>query len=81
MSPERVSEFFDDRARRLQDGDFADMIVDALRPAAAFSRISDAVQIAELVAAADGHVVPNEAQVIRLIRLITITSPELSVCN
>jgi hypothetical protein len=30
MSPERVSEFFDDRARRLQDGDFADMIVDAL---------------------------------------------------
>jgi tellurite resistance protein TerB len=81
ISPERVSEFFDDRARRLQDGDFADVIVDALRPAAAFSLISDAVQIAELVAAADGHVFPNEAQVIRLIRLITMTSPELNVCN
>jgi tellurite resistance protein TerB len=81
ISQERSAEFFDDRARRLQDRDFADVIVEALRPAAALSLTFDAVRIAELVAAADRHIDPNEAQVIRLIRLITMTSPEPKVCN
>ena len=81
ISQERIAEFFEDRVRRLQDRDFADVIVDALRPAAALSLTFDAVRIAELVAAADRHVDPNEAQVISLIRLITMTSPEPKVCN
>jgi tellurite resistance protein TerB len=81
ISQERIAQFFDDRARGLQDRDFADVIVEALRPAAALSLNFDAVRIAELVAAADQHVVPNEAQVIRLIRLITMTFPEPKVCN
>jgi tellurite resistance protein TerB len=72
ISQERIAEFFDDRARRLQDRDFADVIVEALRPAAALSLNFDAVRIAELVAAADQHLVPNEAQVLRIIRLITM---------
>jgi hypothetical protein len=41
----------------------------------------DVVRIAELVAAADQHVDPNEAQVIRLIRLIAVTSPEPKAVN
>jgi tellurite resistance protein TerB len=81
ISQERIAEFFDDRARRLQDRDFADVIVEALRPAAALSLNFDAVRIAELVAAADQHLVPNEAQVLRIIRLITMPFPEPKVCN
>jgi hypothetical protein len=57
------------------------VIVEALRPAAALSLNFDAVRIAELVAAADQHLVPNEAQVIRIIRLITMPFPEPKVCN
>jgi tellurite resistance protein TerB len=81
ISQERIAEFFDDRARRLQDRDFADVIVEALRPAAALSLNFDAVRIAELVAAADQHLVPNEAQVIRIVRLIALPFPEPKVCN
>jgi tellurite resistance protein TerB len=81
ISQERIAEFFDDRARRLQDRDFADVIVEALGPAAALSLNFDAVRIAELVAAADQHLVPNEAQVIRIIRLITMPFPEPKACN
>jgi tellurite resistance protein len=81
ISQERIAEFFDDRARRLQNTDFADVIVEALRPAAALSLNFDAVRIAELVAAADNHLVPNEAQMIRIIRLITMPFPGPKVCN
>jgi len=75
ISRQRIAEFFDARARRLEDRDFADLIADALRPVAALSLTFDVVRIAELVAAADRHVDPNEEQMIRLIRLIVMTSP------
>jgi len=80
ISQERIAEFFDDRARRLRDRDFADVIVEALRPAAALSLTFDAVRIAEVVAAADQQVDPNEAQMIRLIQLM-MTSPEPKVAE
>ena len=80
ISQERIAEFFDDRARRLRDRDFADVIVEALRPAAALSLTFDAVRIAEVVAAADQHIDPNEAQMIRLIQLM-MTSPEPKVAE
>jgi tellurite resistance protein len=70
VSRQRIAEFFDARARHLEDRDFGDLIVEALRPVAALSLTFDVVRTAELVAAADRHVDPNEAQVIRLIRLI-----------
>jgi hypothetical protein len=50
-------------------------------PVAALSLTFDVVRIAELVAAADRHVDPNEAHVIRLIRLIAMTSPEPKTVN
>jgi hypothetical protein len=76
ISRERIAEFFDARARHLAGRDFGDLIADALRPVAALSLTFDVVRIAELVAAADRHVDPNEARVVRLLRLITMSSPE-----
>ena len=76
ISRQRVAEFFDARARQLEDRDFGDLIVEALRPVAALSLTFDVVRIAEQVAAADQHVDPNEAQVIGLIRLISMTVPK-----
>jgi tellurite resistance protein TerB len=81
ISRRRVADFFDAQAHQLEGRDFGDLIVEALRPVAALSLAFDVVRIAELVAAADQHVDPNEAQVIRLIRLIAVTSPEPKVLN
>src|SRR5215472_16134525 len=81
ISRQRVAEFFDARARQLEDRDFGDLIVEALRPVAALSLTFDVVRIAEQVAAADRRVDPNEAQVISLIRLINMTSPELKTVD
>ena len=81
ISRQRIAEFFDARAGHLEDRDFADLIAEALRPVAALSLTFDVVRIAELVAAADQHLVPNEAQVLRIIRLITMPFPEPKVCN
>ena len=73
ISRQRIAEFFDARARHLEDRDFA-LIAEALRPVAALSLAFDVIRIAELVAAADRHVDPNEEQMVRLIRLIAMTS-------
>ncbi len=81
ISRQRIAEFFDAGARHLEDRDFADLIAAALRPVAALSLTFDVVPIAELVAAADRHADPNEAQVIRLIQLIVMTSPEPKTLN
>ena len=75
ISRQRIAAFFDARARNLEDRDFADLIADALRPVAALSLTFDVIRIAELVAAADRHLDPNEEQMVRLIRLIAMTSP------
>jgi tellurite resistance protein len=75
ISRERIAEFFDARARHLEGRDFADLIAEALRPVAALSLTHDVVRIAELVAAADRRLDPNEVQVISLIRLISKPAP------
>jgi tellurite resistance protein TerB len=76
MSKARIVEFFDERAHRLQDADFADLIVEVLRPVACLSLTADATRIAEEVAASDRHLHPNEMQVISFIRLITMSLRE-----
>ncbi len=81
ISRPRIADFFDVQARHLEGRDFGDLIIEALRPVAALSLAFDVVRIAEVVAAADQHVDPNEAQVIRLIRLVAATSPEPKVVN
>jgi len=74
ISRQRIAGFFDARARHLENN-FADLIADALRSVGAPSLTFDVVRIAELVAAADRHVDANEEQMVRLIRLIAVTSP------
>jgi tellurite resistance protein len=81
VSRQRIAEFFDARAQHLEDRDFADLIVEALRPVAALSLTFDVVRIAEQVATADRHIDANEAQVISLIRLISMTAPELKAVD
>ena len=81
ISRQRIAEFFDAGARDLDERDFADLIAGALRPVAALSLTFDVVRIAELVAMADRHVDPNEAQVIRLLQLIAMTSSEPKAVN
>ena len=71
ISRQRIAAFFDARARHLENRDFADLIVEALRPVAALSLTFDVIRIAERVAAADQRLDPNETQVIGLIRLIS----------
>jgi len=74
ISRQRIAEFCDAHARHLEDRDFADLIAEALRPVTALSLTFDVIRIAELVAAADRHVDPNEEQMVGLIRLIAMTS-------
>jgi tellurite resistance protein TerB len=76
ISRQRLAEFFDARVRRLDDRDFASLIVDAFRPVAGLSLASDMIRIAERVAAADGRIHPSEVQVITLLRLIMMTPSE-----
>jgi hypothetical protein len=75
ISRGRIAEFFDERTQRLQDADFADLIVEGPRAVAALSLSTHVIRIAERIAAADRYVDPNEVQVITLIRLITKTFP------
>jgi len=76
---EHITHLFDERARQLQEADFANVVLEALRPVSSMSLTSDVTRIAERVAAADRHVHPDEAKVIRLIRLITMSFPESKV--
>ena len=75
MSKREIGEEFDHRVRRLRGGDKIAIVVEALRPLAGLSLSSVVVRIAELVAAADGHIHPNELMAIKLIRLVMITLP------
>ena len=81
ITPQHIADLFEERARRLQDADFATLVLDAVRPVAGLSLTSDVTQIAERVAAADRYLHPSEVQVIRLIRLITGAFPESKIIN
>jgi tellurite resistance protein len=75
ISEGRVAGFFEACARRLEDADFADLIIEALRPLAYLSIASHVIGITERVAAADGRVHPSEMQTIALLRLLTTNLP------
>jgi len=71
MSRRHIAAKFGETVRCIEDRDFVDLVVDAFRPVPALSLTSDVLRIAELVAAADGQVLPIERGAIALIRLIT----------
>jgi tellurite resistance protein len=75
----RIAALFDERAGQLQNANFANVILEALRPVPNLSLISDVMRISERVAAADGRMHPDEVQMLKLIRLIIMSFPEPKV--
>ena len=75
MSRRHIAAKFDQSIRLIEDRDFVNLVIEAFRPVPALSLTSDVLRIAELVAAADGQVLPIERGAIALIRLITTNLP------
>ncbi|MCA6120143.1 TerB family tellurite resistance protein [Bradyrhizobium sp. WSM 1738] len=76
IAPSCIDSLFDERARRLEQLDFADFAIDVLRPVSGLSLAPDVIEIAERVAAADRYMHSHELQAIRLIRLVTMSLPK-----
>ncbi len=71
-----VARLFDERVLRLEQPDFVNVAIEALRPASELSLGPDIIELAERVAAADRHMHSSEWQAIRLITLITMSLPQ-----
>jgi tellurite resistance protein len=71
----RLAEMFDELAERLEQPDFANVVIDALRPVSDPSLSSHLIDISERVAAADHDVNPHEVQAIKLLRLLALVLP------
>ncbi|QPF89244.1 TerB family tellurite resistance protein [Bradyrhizobium commune] len=72
---ERLFAMFDELAERLEEPDFANVVIDTLRPVANLSLSSHLMELSERVAAADEDVHPHEVQAIKLLRLLTLVLP------
>jgi tellurite resistance protein len=75
MSDERLFAIFDELAERLEEPDFANVVIDTLRPVANMPLSSHLMELSERVAAADENVHPHEVQAIKLLRLLTLVLP------
>ncbi|WP_440639512.1 TerB family tellurite resistance protein [Bradyrhizobium sp. PUT101] len=75
ISDERLYAMFDDLAERLEEPDFANVVIDTLRPVSNLSLSSHLMELSERVAAADEDVHPHEVQAIKLLRLLTLVLP------
>ena len=65
-----------ERARRLEQRDFTNVVVDALLPVSDLSLSSDLLAISERVAVADETLHPHEVLAIKLLRLLTRGLPQ-----
>lgn len=74
-SDERLSSMFDELAERLEEPDFANVVIDTLRPVSNMALSSHLMELSERVAAADEDVHPHEVQAIKLLRLLTLVLP------
>ncbi|QQO12385.1 TerB family tellurite resistance protein [Bradyrhizobium diazoefficiens] len=75
IGDERLFAMFDELAERLEEPDFANVVIDTLRPVSNMPLSSDLMELSERVAAADEDVHPHEVQVIKLLRLLTLVLP------
>jgi tellurite resistance protein len=75
ISDERLFAMFDELAERLEEPDFANVVIDTLRPVSNMSLSSHLMELSERVAAADENVHPHEVQAIKLLRLLTLVLP------
>jgi len=72
ITDERLFAMFDELAERLEEPDFANVVIDTLRPVADLPLSSHLIELSERVAAADEDVHPHEVQAIKLLRLLTL---------
>lgn len=72
---ERLYAMFDELAERLEEPDFANVVIDTLRPVSNLPLSTHLMELSERVAAADEDVHPHEVQAIKLLRLLTLVLP------
>ncbi len=75
ISDDRLSSMFDELAERLEEPDFANVVIETLRPVSDLPLSSHLIELSERVAAADEDVHPHEVQAIKLLRLLTLVLP------
>ncbi|MCK1654623.1 TerB family tellurite resistance protein [Bradyrhizobium sp. 149] len=75
ISDDRLYATFDELAERLEEPDFANVVIDNLRPVSDLPLSSHLMELSERVAAADEDVHPHELQAIKLLRLLTLVLP------
>ena len=75
IDDERLFAMFDALAERLEEPDFANVVIDTLRPVSNMPLSSHLMELSERVAAADADVHPHEVQAIKLLRLLTLALP------
>ena len=75
ISDDRLSSMFDELAVRLEEPDFANVVIETLRPVSDLPLSSHLIELSERVAAADEDVHPHEVQAIKLLRLLTLVLP------
>jgi len=75
VDDEKLLAMFDTLAERLEEPDFANVVIDTLRPVANMPLSAHLMELSERVAAADEDVHPHEVQAIKLLRLLTLALP------
>ena len=75
IGDDRLFAMFDELAERLEEPDFANVVIDTLRPVSNMPLSSHLMELSERVAAADDDVHPHEVQAIKLLRLLTLVLP------
>lgn len=75
ITDDRLFAIFDELAERLEEPDFANVVIDTLRPVSDLPLATHLMDLSERVAAADEDVHPHEVQAIKLLRLLTLVLP------
>lgn len=75
IEDEKLLALFDTLAERLEEPDFANVVINTLRPVSDMPLSTHLVELSERVAAADQDVHPHEVQAIKLLRLLTLALP------
>jgi tellurite resistance protein len=75
ITEDRLAAMFDELTERLEQPDFANVVIDTLRPVSDLPLSAHLIDISERVAAADEDVHPHEVQAIKLLRLLTLVLP------
>lgn len=75
IGDDRLFAMFDALAERLEEPDFANVVINTLRPVSDMPLSKHLMELSERVAAADEDVHPHEVQAIKLLRLLTLALP------